>query len=67
MIPGTNIVINPITGLASGLGKIYDKDSETITEYSISNRYPINRNYNEFYDEAEGILPHYYEYSSINP
>jgi hypothetical protein len=43
----TNVVVNPITGLSSGMARdVYD---DTINDYTKSSRWPLNRSYDRYY------------------
>lgn len=52
---GTNVIVNPVSGLASGLGRELINDGENILEYIKSSRYRPHRQYNFYYMGPEDM------------
>lgn len=67
LIPGTNVVVNPITGLASGLGRGITEGGYNNIYYMKSSYYPINRLYQNYYRGPQTRYPQSYEYEYLDP
>lgn len=65
LMRNTNVVVNPITGLSSGMARdVYD---DTINDYTQSSRWSLNRSYDRYYHDPGTTFPHDYYYESLDP